>query len=124
LRQLNSSALQSVGSVTAEFELWRNIDIAAQDVRDAVERARQRLPEEAESPIVRKLEVDAQAIMWVALTGDERWSDVRLSDYAENVVKPRVETLRGVGQVQIGGRRYPAVRINLDPEKLAANHIT
>lgn len=124
LRQLSSSARQSVGSITAEFELWRNIDIAAQDVRDAVERARQRLPEEAESPIVRKLEVDAQAILWVALTGDERWSDIRLSDYAENVVKPRLETLRGVGQVQIGGRRYPAVRIHLDPEKLAANHVT
>lgn len=124
LRQLSSSARQSVGAITAEFELWRNIDIAAQDVRDAVERARQRLPEEAESPIVRKLEVDAQAIMWVALTGDERWSDIRLSDYAENVVKPRIETLRGVGQVQIGGRRYPAVRIHLDPERLAANHVT
>lgn len=124
LRQLSSSARQSVGSITAEFELWRDIDIAAQDVRDAVERSRQLLPEEAESPIVRKLEVDAQAIMWVALTGDERWTDIRLSDYAENVVKPRLETLRGVGQVQIGGRRYPAVRINLDPEKLAANHVT
>lgn len=124
LRQLTSSARQSVGSITAEFELWRDIDIAAQDVRDAVERARQLLPEEAESPIVRKLDMDAQAIMWVSLTGDERWTDVRLSDYAENVVKPRLETLRGVGQVQIGGRRYPAVRIHLDPEKLAANHVT
>ncbi|MGQ9426529.1 efflux RND transporter permease subunit [Gilvimarinus sp. F26214L] len=123
LRQLTSSARQSVGTVTAEFELWRDIDVAAQDVRDAVERARQDLPDEAEAPIVRKLDLDAQAIMWVALTGDERWTDVRLSDYAENVVKPRLETLRGVGQVQIGGRRYPAVRIHLDPVRLAANRI-
>ncbi|MCW8193975.1 efflux RND transporter permease subunit [Proteobacteria bacterium 005FR1] len=124
LRQLTSSARQSVGTVTAEFELWRDIDVAAQDVRDAVDRARQRLPEEAEAPIVRKLDLDAQAIMWVSLTGDERWDAIRLSDYAENTLKPQLETLRGVGQVQIGGRRYPAVRIRLNPERLAAYQLT
>lgn len=124
LRQLTSSARQSLGTITAEFELWRDIEVAAQDVRDAVERAREDLPEAAEAPIVQKLDPDARAIMWVSLTGDERWTDVRLSDYGENVLKPRLETLRGVGQVQIGGRRYPAVRIHLDPERLAANRVT
>lgn len=124
LRQLTASARQSFGTVTAEFELWRDVDVAAQDVRDAVERTRDDLPIDAEAPVVRKLDPNAQAIMWVSLTGDERWSDIRLSDYAENVAKPRLETLRGIGQVQIGGRRYPAVRVHLDPERLAANQVT
>ncbi|MFU8894652.1 MAG: efflux RND transporter permease subunit [Luteolibacter sp.] len=124
LRQLTSSARQEVATITAEFELWRDVDIAAQDVRDAVDRSRRRLPEDVEAPIVRKLDLGAQAIMWVSLTGNERWDDIRLTDYAENVFKQQLESLRGVGQVQVGGRRYPAVRIRLDPERLAAHQLT
>jgi multidrug efflux pump len=123
LRQLTSTAREQVGTIIAEFELWRDIDVAAQDVRDAVERARRLLPPDVESPIVRKLELGAQAIMWIALTGDERWDDVRLTEYAENVVKQRIETLRGVGQIQVGGRRKYAVRVRLDPDRLAAHHL-
>jgi multidrug efflux pump len=124
LRRLTSSAAQEVATLVAEFELWRNIDAATQDVRDAVERARRLLPQDAEAPIVRKLELDAQPIMWIALTGDERWDDVRLTDYAENVLRQRLETVRGVGQIRIGGRRMYAVRVRLDIERLAAHHLT
>lgn len=124
LRRLTSSARQEVASIVAEFELWRNIDLATQDVRDAVERSRRLLPQDAESPIVRKLEPDAQPIMWIALTGDERWPDVRLTDYAENVLRRQLETVRGVGQIRIGGRRLYAVRVRLDMERLAAHHLT
>jgi multidrug efflux pump len=124
LRRLTSSAGQEVATLVAEFELWRNIDVATQDVRDAVERARRLLPQDAEAPIVRKLELDAQPIMWIALTGDARWDDVRLTDYAENVLRQRLETVRGVGQIRIGGRRMYAVRIRLDIERLAAHHLT
>ncbi|MEX2381117.1 MAG: efflux RND transporter permease subunit [Opitutales bacterium] len=124
LRQLTSRARQEVGTITAEFELWRNVDIAAQDVRDAVDRSQRRLPEDMEAPIVQKLDLGAQAIMWVSLTGDERWDDIRLTDYAENVFKQQLESLRGVGQVQVGGRRYPAVRVRLDVERLAAHQLT
>ncbi len=120
LKDLTSSAREGMGQVVAEFELWRSQDLAAQDVRDAVERARRMLPGDAESPIVRKLDIDAQAIMWIALVGDERWDDVRLTEYAENTLKPQLETLRGVGQVMVGGGRNYAVRIRLDPERLAA----
>ncbi len=124
LRRLTSSARQEVATIVAEFELWRNIDLATQDVRDAVERARRLLPQDAESPIVRKLEPDAQPIMWIALTGDERWDDVRLTDYAENVLRQQLETVRGVGQIRIGGRRLYAVRVRLDMERLAAYQLT
>ena len=124
LKTLTSTAQEQVGTVTAEFELWRDVDIAAQDVRDRVQRARRELPDGIEEPIVMKLDPDAQAIMWIALTGDERWGYVRLSTYADEMLKPRLENLRGVGRIHIGGERRYAARVKLDPEKLAAHHLT
>ncbi|HRQ76167.1 MAG TPA: efflux RND transporter permease subunit [Phycisphaerales bacterium] len=124
LRQLTSTSRQSTGQIVAEFELWRDIDVAAQEVRDAVDRAQQRLPTEVEAPIVRKLDLGAQAIMWIALTGDDRWDDVRLTDYADNVLKQQLETVRGVGRIQVGGMREYAIRVRLDPARLAAHQLT
>lgn len=124
LKELRSTAREQVATITAEFELWRDIDVAAQDVRDRVERARRELPDDVEAPIVNKLDPDAQAIMWLALTGDERWDAVALTEYADKVLKPRIETLQGVGRIQIGGERMYAVRVSLDANKLAAHHIT
>ncbi len=124
LRTLSSTAREQVATITAEFELWRNIDVAAQDVRDAVERAQRLLPDDIESPIVRKLELGAQAIMWITLRGDERWDAVRMTEYAENVLKQRLETIRGVGQIRVGGRRKYAVRVRMDAARLAAHRLT
>ena len=124
LKTLTSTAREQVGTVIAEFELWRDIDVAAQDVRDRVNRALRELPDGIEAPIVRKLDPDARAIMWIALGGDERWDPVRLSRYADEVIKPRLENLRGAGRVQIGGERRYAARVSLDPGRLAAHHLT
>ncbi|MFO8111332.1 MAG: efflux RND transporter permease subunit [Desulfosalsimonadaceae bacterium] len=124
IRVLMSTSRDQMAQIVVEFELWRDQDLAAQDVRDAVERARRELPEDAESPIVRKLDLDAQAIMWIALVGDERWDDTRLSEYADNVLRPQLETLRGVGQIMVGGGGNYAVRIRLDPKLLAAHGLT
>ncbi len=124
LRTLMSTSREQTAEIVAEFELWRDQDLAAQDVRDAVERARRLLPEDAESPIVRKLDLDAQPIMWIALVGDERWDQTRMSEYADNVLRPQLETLRGVGQIMTGGGGTYAVRIRLDTLKLAAHGLT
>ncbi|MFW5738743.1 MAG: efflux RND transporter permease subunit [Myxococcota bacterium] len=124
LKELRSTAREQVATITAEFELWRDIDIAQQDVRDRIDRARRELPTGIEAPIVRKLDPDARAIMWITLTGDERWDLVRMTDYAKNQLKERLESIRGVGQVQVGGERTYAVRIQLDAEKLAAHRLT
>ncbi|MFP4501677.1 MAG: efflux RND transporter permease subunit [Candidatus Hydrogenedentota bacterium] len=124
LKELTSTAREQVGTVTAEFELWRDIDIAAQDVRDRVNRAQRQLPTGIEAPIVQKLDPEAQAIMWVALTGDDRWDETRLSEYAANVLKERIESIRGVGRIQVGGERRYAVRVRIDPARLAAHHLT
>lgn len=124
LKELTSTAREQVGTVVAEFELWRNQDLAAQDVRDAVERARRNLPDDAESPIVRKLEIDSTAIMWIALQGDQRWDDTRMTEFADKTLKPQLETLRGVGQILVGGARDYAVRVRIDPLRLAAHGLT
>ncbi len=124
LKRLESTAREEVATVTAEFELWRDIDVAAQDVRDRVDRAARELPDSIEAPIVRKLDPDAQPIMWIALTGDERWDAVRLTRYADETLKERLENIRGVGQVLIGGERLYAVRVRLDPARLAAHGVT
>jgi len=124
LKKLTSTSREQVGTIIAEFELWRDIDIAAQDVRDRVNRALRELPDGIEAPIVRKLDPDARAIMWIALTGDRRWDAVRLSGYADEVLKERLESLRGVGQILVGGERRYAVRLRLDPERLAAHRVT
>jgi hydrophobe/amphiphile efflux-1 (HAE1) family protein len=124
LKKLTSTAREEVGTVVAEFELYRDIDIAAQDVRDRVNRALRELPDDIQAPIVTKLDPDAGAIMWLALTGDERWDTVRLSTHADEVLKERLQGIRGVGRIQVGGERRYAVRLELDPEKLAAHQVT
>jgi multidrug efflux pump len=124
LKELRSTGREQVAEITAEFELWRDIDVAAQDVRDAVNRAQRALPPDIEAPVIRKLDPAAQPILWIALTGDERWDDVRLSTYAEDDLKPRIENIGGVGRVIVGGQRRFAVRVRLDPEALAARGIT
>ncbi len=124
LKELRSTAREQVATVTAEFELWRDIDVAAQDVRDRVMRARRQLPDEIEEPIVQKLDPDAQAIMWISLIGDERWDTIRMSEYADNEIEERLAGVRGVGQVIIGGERSYAVRVRIDPARLAAHHLT
>jgi hydrophobe/amphiphile efflux-1 (HAE1) family protein len=124
IKTLSSTARPEVGTITAEFELWRDIDIAAQDVRDRVNRAQRQLPENAQAPIIQKLDPDAQAIMWLAFQGGNRWDMVELTDYLDQNLIPKLESLRGVGRIQIGGQKRFAVRIELNPDKLAAHGVT
>ncbi len=104
--------------VTVRFRLDRDADAAASDVRDRVAQARGALPEEASEPIVQKQEADAQPIIYLAFSSD-RHSLIEIADFATRVVKDRVQNIPGVAQAQVYGNRY-AMRIWLDPEKLAA----
>ncbi|MBS3757272.1 MAG: efflux RND transporter permease subunit [Desulfobacterales bacterium] len=124
IKEITSTSREEVGIVTVEFELYRDIDFAAQDVRDRVTRARPEMADDIEEPIILKIDPDAQAVMWIALRGDKRWDPVRMTDYADRVIKDQLERLPGVGQILIGGERMYAVRIKLDPDKLAAHHLT
>src|SRR6056297_3864666 len=103
VKEIKSTSREQVGIVTVEFELYRDIDLAAQDVRDRVTRARPDMADGIEEPIVRKVDPDARAVMWIALTGSDRWDPVRITGYAEDNIKERLEGLPGVGQILIGG---------------------
>ncbi len=123
LRTLTSSSAEQFSNITLEFNLDRDVDDAAQDVRDKVSRVRGRLPQDIEEPVVSKQEADAQPFFWLALKGSN-YSLLQLSDIADRMVKTRLQSLRGVGSAQIFGERRYAMRIWLDPGELAARGIT
>lgn len=103
--------------ITVRFKLGRDLDAAASDVRDRVSRARQLLPEEADEPIISKVEADAQPIIYLAFRSD-RADAMDITDYAERVVKDRLETLPGVASVEVYGARRYAMRVWLDRDAL------
>lgn len=123
IKTLVSKSQEQISSITIEFELTRNVDVAAQDVRDRVARTRGRLPDDIEEPIVTKQDADAQAILWISLYGDG-FSQLQISDYADRYIKDQLQTVPGVGRVIIGGRREYAMRLWLDPDKMAARQVT
>ena len=108
--------------VTVRFKLDRDADAAASDVRDRVAQARGALPLEANDSIVQKQEADAQPIIYLAFSSD-RHSLVEIADYANRIVKDRVQTIPGVAQAQVYGNRY-AMRVWLDPQRLAGAGLT
>ncbi len=123
IRSIESSTEQGESRTNIEFNTSRDIDIAANDVRDAVSRILNRLPDEADPPVVRKADSDARPMMWVTLTSDV-WDAAELSDFADRVLSDRFSVLDGVADVRIGGERRYAIRVWLDREKLAARNIT
>jgi hydrophobe/amphiphile efflux-1 (HAE1) family protein len=123
IKNLTSSSREQVSSITVEFNLSRNIDLAAQDVRDRVARVRGRLPETIKEPIVAKQDADAQAILWLALSSD-RYSPLELTTIAEQQIKNRLQTVTGVSSIMIGGEKRFAMRLWLDSEKMAARQVT
>ena len=123
VRTIKSVSREEVSQVTIEFVLERNVDAAANDVRDRVARVREVMPEAANESVVSKIEADAQAIMWLRLSSD-RHSALELSDYADRYVADRLKTLAGVASVIIGGDRRYAMRLWIDRDRLAAYGLT
>ncbi|SFR65220.1 multidrug efflux pump [Marinobacter daqiaonensis] len=123
IRSIESSTEQGGSRTSIEFNLSRNVDIAANDVRDAVSRVADQLPEEADAPVVQKADSDARPMMWVTLRS-QVWSSAELTDFADRVLTDRLSVLDGVASVRIGGERRYAIRVWLDREKLAARDIT
>jgi len=121
---ISSSNTLGSTSVTIEFESGRDIDAAAVDVQAALLRAQRQLPEEMTSlPSYRKVNPADAPIMFLAISSPSiKLSD--LDDYAENLLSPALSTLEGVAQVNINGQKKFAVRVEADPDKLAARGLT
>ena len=123
VKLITSSSREQGSVITVEFSLGRNIDEAANDVRDRVSRVRGSLPPTIEDPIVAKQDVNAQPIIWLSLNG-ERFSTLELSEVGENLLAERLQRLEGVGAVFVGAQRRYAMRVWLDPQRLAAYNLT
>ncbi len=123
IRTMTSSSSEQGSGITIEFELGRNVEEAANDVRDKVSRTLGRLPSEADEPVVSKIDANAQPIIWIALSS-ERHNTLELSEVADRVMKERLLRLPGVGAVIIGGERRYSMRVWLDPQKMAAHGLT
>jgi HAE1 family hydrophobic/amphiphilic exporter-1 len=119
---IQSRSSPGVSTVVLTFDLSKDIDVAFSETQAKVNQVLRQLPDDADPPVVLKVEVGASAVMWLSLQGDR--TSQQLNQYARQVIKKRLETIDGVGQVLIGGERRRTIRVNVEPEKMAALGIT
>jgi multidrug efflux pump len=123
IRFIQSSSQDGRSDITIEFDLSRDIDAAANDVRDRVSRVLDDLPEEANLPDVAKVDANEDVIMWLNLTSD-KMTVPQLTDYAERYLVDRFSVVNGVAQIRVGGGQSYAMRIWVDRVQLAAHNLT
>ncbi len=124
IRNITSSSTQGSSRINIEFNLDKNLEEAANDVRDKVSQAVRSLPEDIDAPpVVSKADADAERIISMTVQSDVK-NILELSDYADNVIAQRVQTIPGVSSVQIWGQRKYAMRLWIDPIKLASYGVT
>ncbi len=120
--ELRSTSVEGVSQVFVTFLLDKNADVAAQEVRDHVDLVIPDLPETAEKPVVQKLDTDAAPVLRIAVSAPRSLRDV--TDVADHQIKRRIESLNGVGDVQIVGGRQREIEIWIDPDKMRAYNVT
>lgn len=123
LRTLTSTSGEQSSNIVLEFTLDRDVESAAQDVRDKVSRVRGRLPLDIEEPVIAKQDADARPFFYLSLSAPGM-DLLELSDVADRVVKQQLQTIPGVGSAQIMGQRKYAMRVWLDPDALASRGLT
>ncbi|MCC6589618.1 MAG: efflux RND transporter permease subunit [Bryobacterales bacterium] len=121
IENIRSTSTESASIVGVNFSLNRNIDVAAQDVRDAVATVISLLPRDAKPPLIKKLDADASPIMTLVLTGER--TPRELYEVADREVQDSIESVGGVGQVQIIGGAKRAINVWVDANRLAAYKI-
>ena len=123
IKSINSSARDAMGWISVEFELGRDIDAAANDLRDVLSRATRRLPNDADPPTIRKADQDANPIMWLNISHPQMDS-LELSDYVNRYILDRFTSIEGVAYAWIGGERKKSLRVWLDRRAMAARGLT
>ncbi len=123
LKTLSSASTEESSNITLEFTLGRDVESAAQDVRDKVSRVRGRLPREVLEPVIAKEDADAQPFYWLALSG-ANYDLLQLSDIGDRIVKQRLQTIPGVGRAQVFGERRYSMRVWLSAKELSARNLT
>jgi multidrug efflux pump len=123
VKNIRSQSRDGQASLTLEFYLNRNLDEAANDVRDRVSRVSRRLPEDANQVSVQKADADTQPVMWLTLAADDM-SLMDLTDYMERYLLDRFATIPGVSQINIFGSGGPSMRVWIDRQALTARNLT
>ncbi|PQA81406.1 multidrug transporter AcrB [Limnohabitans sp. TS-CS-82] len=120
---ITSISRQEQSQITVNFVLSRDADSAAADVRDKVSRVRQKLPQGIDEPVIAKVEADAFPVIWLSFSADTL-NVLQLTDYANRIAKPMMQTAPGASDVRVYGERKYAMRIWLDADRLAAYKLT
>lgn len=123
IQVISSSSEDGRSSISVEFGLDKDIDDAANDIRDRIAGARDNLPEEAEAPEISKADANSDVVMWLVLAGDG-YTSPELTDYANRYLLDRFSVQEGVSRVRVGGDREYAMRVWLDSDALAARNLT
>lgn len=124
IRTISSSSNQGTSNITIEFNLSKNLEEAANDVRDKVSQALRSLPQDIDAaPVVSKADADSEPIITMTVQSSTK-NVLELSDYAENVIAQRLQTIPGVSSVQIWGQKKYAMRLWIDPSRLASYGLT
>ena len=121
IESIRSTSLSGVSLVLIQFELSKDIDTAFNEVQAKLNEVLRQLPDDADTPVLKKVEAGSQPILWLALTGSNTMQ--QLNVYARNQIKKQLETIDGVGDVVIAGERRRAIRVNIDLDRLAAMNL-
>ncbi len=119
---ITSVSVPGAAVINVTFDLDQDVDVAFNEVQSEVSQIVAELPQDAEQPVVDKVEFDAQPVMWLSLRGERTLQ--QLDNYARNEIRPQIENIGGVGEVRIGGGRERTIRIEIDPERLNAHGVT
>jgi len=122
VKEVSSTSRQGAGNISVEFELERDIDVAMQDVQSKISQAQNRLPRGIDPPIVSKSNPEDEPIMRLAIAGSRPPTFV--ADYIRNVVRPQLQTIQGIGEIQLQGFRDRSVRVWYDAVRLEAQGLT
>ncbi len=123
LDYITSTSSPELSKITIKFLLNRDPNAALSDVRDKIQRVRDRLPDDVKEPITTKVQANAEPIIWLTFSTD-RFSPLEVTDIADRLVKDRIQTISGVADIMIFGERRYAMRIWMDPERLAGYRLT
>ncbi|WP_427912452.1 efflux RND transporter permease subunit [Ramlibacter sp. MMS24-I3-19] len=120
---LTSISRPEQSQIQVRFRLEKDADAAAAEVRDRTSRVRNKLPQAIDEPVIAKVEADAFPVIWLAFTSDTL-TPLQINDLVNRIVKPRLQTVTGVADVRIGGERRYAMRVWLDPDRMAGYRLT
>ena len=123
IRSLSSTCSDGRSNIRVEFELGIDLEAAANDVREKVSQAQRLLPPDADPPIVAKSDANSNPIMSITVQSNRR-NLMQLSEFANNVMKERIQTIPGISNIRIWGEKRYAIRIKMDPTKLTAYSLT